>query len=176
MDTRQLIIQTLLFIIPAAVVLAASYIVMKKFFENEERKRFYELRMNNHRLTLPIRLQAYERLSLLMERISLNNLILRVKKTGMTASDLQVALLAEIRAEFDHNLSQQIYVSSETWQTISNAKESTIKLINIACSKVPPNATALDLSKVIFELAMKEEAPVSYLALQFLKQDAKELF
>src|ERR1700722_5013050 len=95
-------------LLPAGLVLGAVYMLLKKFFDNEERRRFYELKANNQKISLPIRLQAYERMALLLERLSVNNLIVRVKKTGMSAADLQAALINEIRAEYDHNLSQQI--------------------------------------------------------------------
>src|SRR5687767_3540051 len=107
MNWSQFIMDVIKFTIPAALVVAAIYVLLKRFFENEERKRYYELRNNTQKTVLPIRLQAYERLALLLERLSVNNLILRVKKPGMSAADLMGALLQEIRAEFDHNLSQQ---------------------------------------------------------------------
>jgi hypothetical protein len=176
MNTDQLLTQIILFIVPGLMVLLVTYVILKKFFENEERRRFYQLRMDNQRISLPIRLQSYERLALLMERLSINNLILRVKKQGMSANDLQGALLAEVRAEFDHNLSQQIYVSHEAWQMIVNAKESVIKLINLSYSSLPQGASSLDLSKVIFENSMREETSAPYNALIFMKQEAKELF
>ncbi|MGZ5243074.1 MAG: DUF7935 family protein [Bacteroidia bacterium] len=176
MNWTEFIMDVLKFTIPAVLVVAAMYILLKKFFENEEKKRYYELRNNTHKSILPIRLQAYERLTLLLERLSVNNLILRVKKPGMSAADLMQALLAEIRAEFDHNLSQQIYVSHEAWQYVSNGKEGLVKLINISYSTLPQGASSMDLSKAIFENAMKEDYPATYKALLYIKKEAQELF
>lgn len=176
MDSPQTIALILAFIVSGALVLGAAYLITKRFFDNEERKRFYELKQNNHRITLPIRLQAYERLTLLLERMTLNNLILRVKQHGMTATDLQVALLAEIRAEFEHNLSQQVYISDEAWQFIVNSKENTVRLINLSYSKLPSGASSLDLSKFIFEHAINEENQPTTAALHYLKKEARELF
>jgi hypothetical protein len=176
MDKYQLLTMIAAFVISGVLVMTAGYLIAKKFFENEERKRFYEFKANNYRITLPIRLQAYERLTLLLERMSINNLILRVKQHGMTATDLQVALLAEIRAEFDHNLSQQVYISGEAWQFIVNAKENTVKLVNLSYSKLPSGASSLDLSKTIFENAIGQEIQPSYAALKYLKTEARELF
>lgn len=176
MDINHILVLLLAFVISGALVLGAAFLITKRFFDNEERKRFYELKQNNHRITLPIRLQAYERLTLLLERMSLNNLILRVKQHGMTATDLQVALLAELRAEFDHNVSQQVYISSEAWQFIVNAKENTVRLINISYSKLPPGASSLDLSKFIFEHAINEENQPTTAALHYIKKEARELF
>ncbi len=164
------------FTIPAVLVVAAIYVLLKKFFENEERKRYYDFRNNTHKSILPIRLQAYERLALLLERLSVNNLILRVKKPGMSANDLMQSLLAEIRAEFDHNLSQQIYVSHEAWQYVYNGKEALVKLINLSYSSLPQGSSSMDLSKAIFENAMKEDYPATYKALLYIKKEAQEMF
>jgi hypothetical protein len=176
MDTHQITIILLSFIVAGGLVLASAYMVIKKFFDNSERRRYYELKANNQRITLPIRLQAYERLTLLLERMSLNNLILRVKQNGMIAADLQVSLQAEIRAEFEHNLSQQLYISAEAWQLIVNAKENTARIINMSFGKLPSGASALDLSKTIFEFTINEESQPTSLALNYLKKEARELF
>jgi hypothetical protein len=176
MDTAAFWMDVVKFTLPALLVLAAVYFLLKKFFENEERKRYFELRASNIKASLPIRLQAYERMALLMERLSVNNLILRVKKPGMSAADLQGSLLAEIRAEFDHNLSQQIYISHEAWQNVVAAREGTARLINMSYSQIPSEASALDFSKVIFDNLMKEEHPPTFRALLFIKKEAQEMF
>ena len=168
--------QLLMILLPSLVIVGVVYVLLKKFFDAEERRRFYEMRATTHKVALPIRLQAYERLSLLLERLSVNNLILRVKKPGMDAGDLQAQLLAEIRAEFDHNLSQQIYVSNETWAHIVAAKENLVKTINYCYSSMGGQGSALDLSKIIFEVSMNEETPMTYKALLLLKKEAQELF
>jgi hypothetical protein len=167
------ILQTLL---SAGLVLGAVYMLLKKFFDNEEKRRFYELRANNQKITLPIRLQAYERLALLLERLSINNLIVRVKKQGMSAADLQAALVNEIRAEYDHNLSQQIYVSNDAWQMVTNAKEAVTRQIHVCYSSLPAGASSLDLSKAIFEMTMREEMSATFKALLSLKEEAQQIF
>jgi len=163
-------------IIPAGLVLGAVYVLLKKFFDNEERRRFYELRTNNQKISLPIRMQAYERLALLLERLSLNSLIVRVKKPGMSAADLQAALTNEIRAEFDHNLSQQIYISNDAWQQVTQAKESVIRQIHVCYSALPSGASSMDLSKTILENTMKEEISATQKSLLFLKEEAQQIF
>ena len=176
MSAADTLLDILKYLLPGLLMLAIAYIILKKFFDNEERKRFFELRAANQKIALPIRLQAYERLVLLLERISVNNLLLRVKKSGMSAMDFQTALMGEIRAEFEHNLSQQVYVSPEAWEMTVSAKESIVKMINIAYSQLQSNANALDLSKAVFELAMKQEALPGYKAILYLKKEAEELF
>ena len=167
------IISTLL---SAGLVLGAVYMLLNKFFDNEERRRYHELRANNQKISLPIRLQAYERLTLLLERLSINNLIVRVKKSGMSAADLQAALINEIRAEYDHNLSQQIYISNDAWANVVNAKESIIRQIHVCYSTLPSGASSLDLSKAIFESNMREEMPATFKSILVLKEEAQQIF
>ena len=151
MDNNSLI-EIIRNILPAAIVFLTVYYMLRKYFDNEQKRRVFETKSNSQKLALPIRLQAYERLALLMERISIHNLIIRVKKGGMTANELHVALLAEILSEFEHNLSQQIYVSNETWQLVSNAKEETMRLINLSSGTLYEGADGLALSRAIFEI------------------------
>ena len=132
--------------------------------------------MGNQKLITPIKLQAYERIALFLERIALNNLIVRVYKPGMSARMLQAELLKAIRSEFEHNLSQQIYLSNDSWNATKTAKEETIKAINIASSKVSDEASGTDLSKIIFELITKvDKLPTEY-ALELLKMEIRLVF
>jgi hypothetical protein len=163
-------------LIPAGLVLGAVYVVLRNFFTNEERKRFYDLKANNQKISLPVRLQAYERLTLLLERLSINNLIARVRKPGMSAADLQAALINEIRAEYDHNLSQQIYVSNDAWLGVVNAKESVTRQIHVCFSSLGGSATSVELSKALFENSMKEDISTTQKGLLFLKEEAQRLF
>jgi hypothetical protein len=174
MDYLQFLTQAVLYSIPAVILLITVYTVLKSFFRNEERKRMYELKMNTQKTSLPIRLQAYERMILLLERLAPNNLIWRVKKSGMSASALQAALLMEIRSEFDHNLSQQLYVSPSAWNMVKNSKEEIIKLINISHAHLKPKATAMDLSKAIFDNVMQMEHPPTYKAILYIKKEAHD--
>ncbi len=167
------VLQTL---IPAGLVLGAVYVVLRNFFANEEQKRYFDLKVNNQKISLPIRLQAYERLTLLLERLSINNIIGRVRRPGMSAADLQASLVNEIRAEFDHNLSQQIYVSHETWQMVVNAKEAMTRQILVSFSALPAGATGVELSKALFENSVSEDFAATQKALLFLKEEAQKLF
>jgi hypothetical protein len=108
--------------IPALLVFLAGYLALSAMIRNDANRRRLELMLNNQKVTLPLRLQAYERLTLFLERISPESLIVRVNKAGMSAQKLQTALLESIRAEWEHNLSQQLYVSHEAWELVKNAK------------------------------------------------------
>ena len=137
--------------IPALLVLIASYSVIRQAFKNEQDKRRNELALANSKTITPVRLQAYERLTLFLERISIESLIMRTNKTGMDTKALQSAMLSTIRAEFDHNLSQQIYVSPQAWEVLKNAKTNTIKLINTSSEKLPPKSSGTDFSRYLLE-------------------------
>jgi hypothetical protein len=128
------------------------------------------------RAVLPLQLQAYERLVLLVERINLQNLIGRVFQQGLTATDMQIGLVQTIKAEYDHNIAQQIYVSPVAWEAVKTLKEQTISIINQVASQLPPDATAMDLNKQILEIFMQAETSPAELTSQILNAEAKQLF
>ncbi|HOV12565.1 MAG TPA: hypothetical protein PLL90_12460, partial [Bacteroidales bacterium] len=139
-------------------------------------KKLLELKLSNQNVITPVRLQAYERVILLLERISPSSLILRVARPGMSAVELQAALLQTVRDEFEHNLSQQIYLSGTAWDMTRNAKEEMIKIVNLASARLNGDATAADLGSVILELAMaKDKLPVN-MAIDYIKKEARQLY
>jgi hypothetical protein len=124
----------------------------------------------------PVRLQAYERLLLLLERIGVNNLVMRTYQEGTSANKLREDLQRSIRSEFDHNLTQQLYVSEEAWDLIRKAKEEMVKFINTEAEKLEENASALELSKALFDRASQVETMPTTAAAEYLKQEARQLF
>ena len=125
---------------------------------------------------LKLELQAAERFALYLERIAPARLVMRLHRAGMDAKMLQSEMLRAIREEFDHNLSQQIYVSEEAWSLIKKAKEEMVSFITACGERLPADATALELSKVIFEGASKAERLPSDIALQYLRTETRGLF
>jgi len=146
METLRII---LLIVIPSALVFATAYFSIKQFFTNEQKKRESELFSNNQKITIPIKLQAYERLVLFLERINPQSLLVRIQNPHATAGQLHNDLLIAVRAEFEHNLSQQMYVSPASWLAVKRAKEVLIKIINEEASKIAVNAPASALSEAI---------------------------
>ena len=148
-----------------------AYFVIKRFVDNEQKKALVELRKAQSLETLkvvnPIRLQAYERLALFLERISPNSLVLRCYQPGMD-------LTKNIRDEFEHNLSQQIYVSSEAWSRVKGAKEEMINVINSAAVKMEGTTDISNLVGVVFESIAKQN-PIDS-ALEFLKNEIRQSF
>lgn len=126
--------------------------------------------------TLKLQLQAYERLTLLVERIALKNLVGRLESSGMSARGMQSALIESTKHEYDYNLSQQIYVSVDAWRAINNLKEQNIYIINQLAATLPQQATALDLNKRVVEYLMSDEkASLHNIVLEALSYEAKKL-
>lgn len=158
----------------AIIVFLTSFFAIKKFLENEQKKQLLELKFNAKATITPLRIQAYERLTLFMERIDPNQLLLRMNTPGLTSEQLKNLLLAAIRGEYDHNLSQQIFVSSEVWNNIVQAKEETIKLVNLCAGKLEPEADGINLATTILEQTIIHN-PGS-IALEKLKEEVRLLF
>ncbi|MDI3526846.1 MAG: hypothetical protein PWR03_1029 [Tenuifilum sp.] len=161
--------------IPALMVFLAGYLALRILIKNETQRQKSELMFNTIKITLPMRLQAYERLILFLERISPESILVRVNKKGMLASDFQNSLLGNIRAEWEHNLSQQLYVSKEAWELVKNAKENIISLINISSEKVAPNDSSFELSRKILETFSELDANPTTIAIDFLKKEVKNI-
>ncbi len=126
--------------------------------------------------TRSLQLQAYERLALLVDRIGLPNLISRVNQSGASARDMQVLLTHSIREEFDYNITQQIYVSADAWTAVKNLKEQNMLVINQLASALPPNATGLDLNKLLLEYLMKDrKGQLHEVVSEVLSYEAKKL-
>ncbi len=139
--------------------------------KNEIRER---LGINNE--TLKLQLQAYERVTLLVERISLRNLIGRIPSAGISAREMQGILIESTKTEYDYNLSQQVYVTHDAWRAINNLKEQNIYIINQLAATLPPQATALDLNKRIVDYLMTDEkASLHSIVLEALSYEAKKL-
>lgn len=126
--------------------------------------------------SLHLKLQAYERLVLLAERIALPNLITRVPPGELDIRQMQAVLIEQIKNEFDYNLSQQIYVSPQAWHAVSNLKEQNIFIINQVAQTLPPDAKGMDLSKRIIELISADpKVSLHPVVLEALNFEAKKL-
>jgi hypothetical protein len=139
-------------ILPAGIVFITTYYLVKNFLDHESRKKTIDLKLANQAVLTPIRLQAYERVILFLERINPNGMVMRANK-NTSAAIFQAELLKTIRNEFEHNLSQQIYMSNKAWETVVKAKEETIKLINVASSKVNADAGGMELAQTIIAVS-----------------------
>ncbi|MDD5569993.1 MAG: hypothetical protein PHD97_02445 [Bacteroidales bacterium] len=164
------------YVLPSLVVLATTYILIRNFLDIEHKRKLVDVKVGGQKIITPIRLQAYERLALLLERISPSNLVIRVSKSKTTAQQLQMDLMNNVRSEFDHNLSQQVYVSDEAWEMVKNSKEEIIKMITIAVSKLPEEATGKDLCSVLLEMEYRTEKLPTTAAIEYLKNEVRQMF
>jgi hypothetical protein len=163
-------------LIPASIVLYAAYLLVRSFIQKEIDLKKIEVRGRSIETVLPNRLQAYERIALFLERISPQNLLIRLSSPGMTAREFHQLLLGEIRNEYNHNVSQQVYMSEHVWSLVKNAKEDLIVSINDSAGEMKTEATSLDLSKKIFEKSVNKSVdPIAH-ALSELKKEIQQTF
>ncbi len=126
--------------------------------------------------SVALQLQAYERLTLLADRIAIPHLVGRVSYEGLSARDMQLVLTRSIRDEFDYNITQQIYVTPETWNAVRSLKEKNLLIINQVAALLPPTASALDLNRALLEYLMHDDkANMHELVSEALSYEAKKL-
>ncbi len=170
------IIEILKYILPSLIVFLTAFYFLKKYFDNEDKKRKHQSVLKNQDIITPLRLQAYERIILLLERISPESLIVRVNKPGYSSKELHTELINTIRIEWEHNLSQQLYISNKSWEVVKNARANVIQLINIAADKVKGDSKSITLSKEILSSLMTQEKIHTGDAIKFLKEEMNRIF
>jgi hypothetical protein len=161
--------------IPALLVLLTAWLMIRNMLSSEHDRRRQELILQNSKTVTPIKLQAYERIVLFLERISLESMIVRVNSPEMTASQLHSTLLATIRSEFEHNLSQQIYMSQPAWEVVRSARSNMIKIINTEAEKMAPSSSGLDLSRKLLETVMELDKEPTRVAIEFIKAEVAKM-
>lgn len=176
MSYMDVIVELMKLLLPAGLVLYSMYLTVKAFLNKEFEKKIIDLKTRNSELVLPIRLQAYERMCLFLERITPNNLIVRLNDPAYSAKQFQQVLLHEIREEFNHNLSQQVYMSDKAWMTIKKTMEDIVVIINQSGNELKEDASGLDLAKGIFEKVVLKEIDMILPALSFLKDEIRQVF
>ncbi len=162
------ILEIIKIILPAGIVFLTAYYLIKTFLAQESSKKAIDLKLANQNLLTPIRLQAYERVILFLERINPSSMVMRTNK-AVSAPMLQSELLKTIRSEFEHNLSQQIYMSGKAWDAVVKAKEETVKLINVASAKVSMEATGMELAQTIIAVASQLSELPTKSAIDYIK-------
>ncbi len=168
-------IELLKILIPAALVVYAAYLLVRTFIVRDLELKRMEIRNKSIETVLPLRLQAYERMTLFLERIHPHNLLVRVNPGSIPAREFQQMLLNEIRNEYNHNVSQQVFMSAQVWELIRNAKEDLMLTINESAADLNSEATSMDLSRKIFERFMAKPDVIMY-AIGQLKQEIQQTF
>lgn len=158
------------------VVFGGAFFLLWFYLRNTRKPSPPAVNNHDHATILPLRLQAYERFVLFLERIHPSNLIMRLNSPDLTSFQLQSLLVRAIREEFEYNLSQQLYVSGNSWELIKNAKEETIAMINQASSGLAEDASAADLVKMVFEVTISRGKLPVETAIEEIKRELQRLF
>lgn len=162
--------------IPAGLVLYLAYLLVRSFLQKQLDEIAFSVRQKNQEIVVPIRLQAYERIVLLLERITPSNLISRLSSSDYTAEEFQQILIHEIRNEFNHNLSQQVYMSDSAWTYVTTAVEQTISIINSSTNALDEKAKGFDLARAIIENSAGEEMDTPKQAIRYIKEEIQDVF
>ncbi|MCZ2222767.1 MAG: hypothetical protein LC122_03960 [Chitinophagales bacterium] len=139
----------------AAIVIFVIGTLVVPYFRSKKKKKNNPSTKDD--VTKQLRLQAYERLILLIDRIALPNLIPRISKPGLTAREMQMFIIDNIQQEFEYNITQQVYVNTESWNAVKNLKEQNIATVNYIANLLPENATGIDLCKLLTEFLLKDK-------------------
>ncbi len=176
MSTSEIILEILKYTVPAGLVLTAVMMVMKEQQKKAETQERYQVVQQTYKEVMPLRLQAYERAILFLERISLDNLVLRVDGRQKTVRQFQSELLTEIRAEYDHNVAQQLYISESGWDSLVRAKDRTVTMINQAARELSPEVAGTELGKKVLNKMVEMESAPAGDAIRLLKRDIHRMF
>ena len=159
--------------IPAIIAGGVAYYFFKTHIKNENNRRNFQLMQEGKKLTLPARLQAYERITLFLERITPSQLLIRVKPLGDNKDAYSSLLLSTIEQEYEHNLSQQIYISEESWNIIVSSKNAISHIIT-ENTKKQEVTNSQELRESILK-NMMNTTPPSAIALSVLKAEVHKL-
>ncbi|MEJ7779366.1 MAG: hypothetical protein WKF68_07225 [Daejeonella sp.] len=177
MDPITYLLEILKFTLAGLIIFFTAWFFVKTYLDQRFNFKILESRKEGLKHTLPLRLQAYERTVLFLERVNPANLLIRLHVPGMSAREMQAVIISDIRAEYQHNISQQIYVRDNTWNVVKKIKEDTISIVNSAVNVLPEHATSADLSKsILIHLAGLETENPYDIALSIVKHDVQSLF
>ena len=168
------IIELISYSLPTLIMAYIAFNFFELYTKNENAKRVYLLKKDSKPNTLSIRLLAYERMTLFLERINPSQLLVRIAPISDNKIDYQNYIIAQIEQEYEHNLAQQIYVSEECWSTITTAKNATIQLILLA-TKSGKITDAQSLREVLLQDLLEKQSP-SNLAISYIKEEVSQLW
>lgn len=149
MNTTNIILEIIKISIPALIVFLTAFFILKNYLKNQVTLEQMKINASYSDNTRTIKIQAYERLMLLCDRMDIVNMTTRVYNPDMSADELKKALLISLQREFEHNSAQQVYTSEALWKVISEAKEASGKVIRAAAANLTPDANATELLKNI---------------------------
>jgi len=168
-------IEILKYTLPALIVLLATWLVLYKLLKDEREKREWVIRKEARKEAIPVRLRGYERLALLLERTTPEHLLRDMDIANLTVQQLQLLLMKTVRMEFDHNLSQQIYVSNDTWDAIILVEEEMISFIVASAKNFEPDAPALPYAQQLITVYGTNGQTPTQVAQLRLREEAGQL-
>ncbi len=173
---KELFIDLAKITLPATLVLYGMYLAVKSFLSKDFNQRLLELKAKDKEIISPIRLQAYERLTILMERLTPSNLLPRLNNNDLNVAIFQQLLLNEIKQEVSHNYSQQVYVSDEAWKAVKEAVDKLTSIVNESAATLNPEAPSVELAKKIFDFVLENDEDFTTKALSVLKNEVRTYF
>lgn len=176
MEIAKIITEGLMYFIPALLVLIGMKWVVENQNAREKAIQQYALRTEVIKSHFHLRLAAYERAILFLERISPQQLFTLLSPTGMSAAQYFEALNTSIRAEYEHNITQQIYLSPQAWFELVKAKDETLAIAREVLSTLPPTASALELANGMVEKMQENESIPANAAILAIKTETNNLF
>lgn len=160
MDLFPFLLDILKYTIAGMGVVWIAFYLLKPYLDKQDKIQMLEFKKSLSQQTLPLRLQAYERVVLYIERINPANMLIRLKGGDHSAAELYAMVVSEVRNEYQHNVTQQLYVSTRAWSVVKQLKDDTLRIINNAVKGLPDDASGLDLSKIILgHLSQLENDP-----------------
>ncbi|UKT64177.1 hypothetical protein [Pedobacter mucosus] len=176
MNIEEIFIDIVVLFAGIFAALMGVYLVLKKDIQQFFNLKTIEITKENRAHLLPLRLQAHERLIIFIDRINPANLLVRLHQQGIGIATLQAGILNEVRSEFEHNITQQLYVDNIAWNVVRKLKDDTIAMINNAVQGLPADANGIELSKAILQhMASINENPYD-LTIDLIKKDIQQLF
>lgn len=176
MDSWQFFLSILQSTIPAAVVFLVTYFTLKKMLDEDFRRKQLEARTKKSSELTPMKLQAYERLTIFLERIRLDNLVMRLADPALTATEFKHRLSQSINEEFNHNVSQQIFISDQAWLMIKAAKEDALNTIQNCYKDMSEFSKSTDLGKAILNEVIESKNDMVAKAILFIKKEIDLVF
>jgi hypothetical protein len=167
-------IEILAYTIPSIVTGGVAYYLFNSYFKDQQNTRRWLMQKESRKEALPLRLQAYERMTLYMERINLTKLLIRIAPISMDKNDYENLLISQIEQEFEHNLTQQIYMTDECWSIITTAKNATIQMVRKATMSERIN-NADKLREILLNDLMEKQSP-SNAALAYIKNEVGQMW
>lgn len=172
----EIVLDILKYILPSIIVFFTSYILVGKFLQERTNREIREFKASSEDLVNPLKLQAYERLMMLLERLSPQQLITNNSIQGLSVMEAKHLFNEAINAEYNHNVSQQIYVSTQLWSLIKVVKEEVIDLFNSSAEGLSKDSSGVDLCKVVVNRLIENQTQPTQKAIDFLKAEVKLYF